>query len=973
MEPITPATTHSTADKKNDASDVLAALDALVREGCNVSASPRQISFNPNGAAVIPKKRAEKNDASDVLAALDALVREGCNVSASPRQISFNPNGAAVIPKKRADDVVRERCNVSAIPPRQISSTTNDVCAKMELRGVSLARIKREHSNLSNDEKEKIEERFGDTSFLPQMKAFLDSHERFSPQSSQTVMRQIQKLAEGEGIRYDSSKHGWPKGCWFSKGVKITLCSDIVGLMENARDCERKWGRDRSKGWLLAIPLKKLLLFQQFVRDNPGLVIDNSTKATDAELSCEKDGKKYIGTRVGKLFDGAMYFGTVDNYSVDSALWHVVYDDGDDEEYDINDLETGIAEFRKWNLKSHTNRKSAPIELAPVVEMQPKHAEIAESKLETSEIGDDTLTYAEAEAVKSDALTKATVAADIVPSSEIIAPRQTNSIVQEVVVAMSAAVMTCLSLLQQQPQLATQVAAQATALPDIVKAAAVSETGGRRATNNDNKEEETDDNRKRKAHVVATPATATKITTDKKMKKREKLAKKKRRKGMRTRKEGTDGMLSTTHVMVAKGATSQITRCVIGKAVADLASKKGTMQKERAKEKTWQKRMSDTTQVSRSQPPVSNVATKYRPSPTSTVALATLRLYEPSLSSQVIVPQAYVNDATKAGNFRGGEFDGSQFEGKYVFMRGSKNHTPFLPRFLDVSNGKQKEACWIDVEDAFRIVDCTTGSTTNKKHFVMIPRDASIGERMTGGNVSMQQDLFEVFQKLELRSPPTDIRRNNISNRMMTDGENSNYIVIGTSPKRFGKGTQTCTKGLDCPDLELHRKIFGTWYRRVEHCAKKYLPFELQKLLAEVGEMCDHGTMPLGHDKNSEIWPALAVGRNVFLNVHKDADYFWTLITVVADEPPTQDGPIICYMCFPTLGTAVALRNGDLLMFNPLVPHCVSTRCDGTKEAYCISMYMKSLWVGGSDNSQQLSEQERDTARLVLENYTNKK
>ena len=326
-----------------------------------------------------------------------------------------------------------------------------------------------------------------------------------------------------------------------------------------------------------------------------------------------------------------------------------------------------------------------------------------------------------------------------------------------------------------------------------------------------------------------------------------------------------------------------------------------------------------------------------------------------------------------AGNFREGEYDGSEFEDKYVFLRGSKDHTPRLPRSFKLSNGSKKKTCLLDVETTLDTVDSITGCTSDKQHFILIPRDVSIGETMMGKNGTMQQELFGVFHKLEERSPHTNIRKNNVKRMMISDGDNSKYVVIGTSPKRFGKGTQQCMKALENPDLELHRKLFGTWYRRVEQCAKTYLPSYLCKLLAVVNEMCNCATMPLGNERSSEIWPALAVGRNVFLNVHTDADYFWTLTSVVANKTPIKKGPIICYMCFPTLGVAVALRNGDLLMFNPLIPHCVSTRCDSKKEAYCLSLYMKSLWVGGSDNDQSLSEEEEDMANFVLKNCTNRK
>ena len=62
------------------------------------------------------------------------------------------------------------------------------------------------------------------------------------------------------------------------------------------------------------------------------------------------------------------------------------------------------------------------------------------------------------------------------------------------------------------------------------------------------------------------------------------------------------------------------------------------------------------------------------------------------------------------------------------------------------------------------------------------------------------------------------------------------------------------------------------------------------------------------------------------------------------------DDPIVIYFCFPTLKIAVSLRPGDSLIFNALIPHCVSSRCRQADEVMCISMYLKSFVVGLNDN-----------------------
>lgn len=48
--------------------------------------------------------------------------------------------------------------------------------------------------------------------------------------------------------------------------------SDFIELLNEGQDYENKYGRDRGNGWLLRHPLKKLLLFQQFILNNPSFL-----------------------------------------------------------------------------------------------------------------------------------------------------------------------------------------------------------------------------------------------------------------------------------------------------------------------------------------------------------------------------------------------------------------------------------------------------------------------------------------------------------------------------------------------------------------------------------------------------------------------------------------------------------------------------------------------------------------------------
>jgi len=70
----------------------------------------------------------------------------------------------------------------------------------------------------------------------------------------------------------------------------------------------------------------------------------------------EDDPKKYIGQRIAKYFDDPtpqdpdhqiIYFGTIDKVSKDNSLWHIRYDDDDEEEFDFSEIRAAILFYAK--------------------------------------------------------------------------------------------------------------------------------------------------------------------------------------------------------------------------------------------------------------------------------------------------------------------------------------------------------------------------------------------------------------------------------------------------------------------------------------------------------------------------------------------------------------------------------------------------------------------------------------------------
>ena len=151
---------------------------------------------------------------------------------------------------------------------------------------------------------------------------------------------------------------------------------------------------------------------------------------------------------------------------------------------------------------------------------------------------------------------------------------------------------------------------------------------------------------------------------------------------------------------------------------------------------------------------------------------------------------------------------------------------------------------------------------------------------------------------------------------------------------------------------------FQRWVDSIEHRAIKYLPVHVRDIFKMMKRTGKHSGILGRVDPNNKrflLWSAVAIGRNNFLNVHRDKDVTWSLVTVVAYDSSTE---VLCYFVFPSLQCAVPLRNGDCLAFNATIPHCISARCSGDREAYCVSFYANAGMAGDNDKQTEITEGE---------------
>jgi hypothetical protein len=133
------------------------------------------------------------------------------------------------------------------------------------------------------------------------------------------------------------------------------------------------------------------------------------------------------------------------------------------------------------------------------------------------------------------------------------------------------------------------------------------------------------------------------------------------------------------------------------------------------------------------------------------------------------------------------------------------------------------------------------------------------------------------------------------------------------------------------------------------HHAKKLVPFKTFT-----------STVDKSSTFSSEFFGGIAFGSNVFLRCHTDANFTMSIAQVFLKgrcEYHINDD-VIAYFCFPTLGVAVPLRPGDYFMFNALIPHCISSRCNMEDEIMCTSVYLKTAIVGMHNNDLKLTHKQ---------------
>ena len=159
----------------------------------------------------------------------------------------------------------------------------------------------------------------------------------------------------------------------------------------------------------------------------------------------------------------------------------------------------------------------------------------------------------------------------------------------------------------------------------------------------------------------------------------------------------------------------------------------------------------------------------------------------------------------------------------------------------------------------------------------------------------------------------------------------------------------------------------GQYCRNIGICGKNlstFVPSDELRLLNLGRELLGYKTMTPTVTTDNEkklilplkIFGGVAFGYQVHNAIHTDEDFSRSVVSVRVDKLQYRYmSRVVAYFCFPRIGIAVALRPGDILIFNAKEPHAVSSRCRFDDHVFCVSMYLKTAVVGLNDNSIDLT------------------
>lgn len=303
-----------------------------------------------------------------------------------------------------------------------------------------------------------------------------------------------------------------------------------------------------------------------------------------------------------------------------------------------------------------------------------------------------------------------------------------------------------------------------------------------------------------------------------------------------------------------------------------------------------------------------------------------------------------------------------------LYFFGSSSHKPALPRIDQHLQWKfdtellkrirdKRDVRSMVVEQCvqrgiLRVLDNPNGVYA-PDCFMKLPHHAKQGQF---------KPLFDLLMRMEQRcvTKKSCLCRDDTEGARVAafDGTSKCYLSIGTTVNKHGKGFKTAITP------EMKEMVFKDFVHFMEGRCIQYLPPYVLSAFKMMHESNEHLKLP-PETEEFLLWCSWAIGRNNFLNTHKDDDFAWTLCCVVAEDGETE--AIVCYLVFYEHGVVVPLRNGDGIAFNSTIQHCISSRCNPNRDAFYVGFYANAGLGAANDRNVEVSVEQAERAKWMLE------
>jgi hypothetical protein len=262
-----------------------------------------------------------------------------------------------------------------------------------------------------------------------------------------------------------------------------------------------------------------------------------------------------------------------------------------------------------------------------------------------------------------------------------------------------------------------------------------------------------------------------------------------------------------------------------------------------------------------------------------------------------------------------------------------------------------------------KVVDTVEGaqmkSDSGDTVFVLIPREQAIAK------ISHVNTTLQSLRALNNAKGFTEQRGKKRMN--VPEGRNSNYCTAGLKARRGGTGIlDSWPEKLSKNDKKRIIKFMNT----CQDVSDGFIPSEHLRGI-QIAK-CILQWQQLGGCGKRSVWASFSDALNTFLSAHMDEDFYYSLLTLASAHAMRQNidryklsADVSNYFVFPEQGIAVAMRPGDMLIFNPKYHHCLSSRAYeyANKDVFSLSLYLKTAIVGKHDNSIPLTSIESELLR----------